>query len=62
MTLDYQSLWKSLLMAKFLSHVPLYFPCLPEISVGLIDPSEKMKTGKNKHSSFEMDSLYTMGR
>lgn len=37
-------------MAKSLSHVPLYFPCLPEISVGLIDPSEKMKTGKYKNA------------
>ena len=56
-TLDYKSLWKSLLMTKFLSHLLLYFPRLPEISVGLIDPSMKMKTGKYKRSSFEMSSL-----
>jgi len=49
--------FKLVVILKIRYRVLLYFPRLPEISGGLIDPSMKMKTGKYKCSPFDMGSL-----
>lgn len=62
MTLDYQSLWKITFNSLPTVFALFYFPCLPKISVGPIDPSEKMKREQYKCPSFEKDFLCAMGR